>query len=604
MNKRAANSIYNTAVKCFVLALLLLLQLQTSQAQKFTATADRATILPNEVITLTYSLDADGDDFKAPDLSSFEVLSGPNVSTRISVYNTQMMRNVSYSYVLKTTKTGSYTIGPASIVSKGKKLLSNNVKITVTDVKNPSANKNTSPAPKGNAFGKDNVFLQLSSDKKDVYQGEAVAINCKIFISEVNIAEYQFLNPAFDGFWVEEVQLPKPTPISPERLDNKTYQAGVIRKVILYPQKNGKLKAGPLELECIGTKHLSRNILDDIFGGRSPGSFFHDDEPIRALVKSNVLEINVKPLPQPQPVAFTGFVGKAAITAKISTQKIAASEPLTLTVTVSGRGNFNTVQPFTIALGDAAEVYAPETEEKLDNLRNDINGSKTFTYTIVPRKEGRLFIPPVKFSYFDPQEKKYVQLKTNAFNVDVEKGRYEAHLDANTSKSVGETGKPNGILAGLAGWLWVLLAGLPVTALLFFWLLRRNPNSKPIKSIKQKTNTKLTAQQTHLQEDVDYKLKEAEDWLSRNYPAYFYTSLWEAVNLWLQLKTGLPSSSQTHENIYEAMNRQGFQQSETERLLALIKSLEYYRYAPVAVQQADMHRLMQEAKHFLQPSYM
>ena len=593
--------IYNIARKCFVLLVLMIINQQNTIAQIFKATADKTTVTPNEVFTITYSVDEDCDDFAQPNFKDFEVLSGPNVSTRNIRYNTQRMRNTSYSFLLRASKTGTFTIAPASVEVKGKRISSNPVKIAVVDVGNqPSAQNNATAKPQVNAFGKDNVFLQLSANKKEIYQGEAIAVTTKIFLREVDIQQYQFLNPAIEGFWVEEVPLPKPTSVAPERVNGKTYQAGTIRKVILYPQKNGKLKVGPMELEALGTRNMNRNLLDDFFRSRS-GGFFDMDEPIQAQIHSNVLQIQVKPLPQPQPQHFSGFVGDAKIVAKLSDVNAKTNEPITLTVTVAGKGNFNNVQPFVLELGDAAEVYTPETAEELDNTGNDITGTKTFTYTIVPRKEGKLFIPPLKFSYFDPQQGKYLQAQSNAFNVDVAKGKEAAQPDTAQNNTSSTGNNDESLWSRIPVWAWILLLLLPLLALLMYWLKRNKTSlvtAKPAakKAVKNKaqteTNNKLT-------EDVQYKLQEAEEWLSRNHLSLFYASLWQAFQLWLQQQTALSTAELNTENIRLALSNKNISAEKTDRIINLLQKLEYIRYAPVAQQQDDAKTALAEAKRFM-----
>ncbi|MGZ5243428.1 MAG: BatD family protein [Bacteroidia bacterium] len=594
------NPIYNIAKKGFAIFVLLIISQQFASAPQLKATADKTTVLPNEVFTVTYSVDADGDDFGSPSFRDFEVLSGPNVSTRISVYNTQMMRNTSYSFLLRATKTGTFNIAPASVEVKGKRIRSNSLKITVTNSGNtPSAQGNNKVAPKANIFGKDNVFLQLNANKKEVYQGEAIAVNSKIYLRDVNIQEYQFLNPSFEGFWVEEITLPKPTEVTPERVNGKVYQAGTIRKGILYPQKSGKLKIGPLELEVIGTKNMSRNLLDDFFSGRS-GGFFDDEEPIRALISSNALQVNVKPLPQPQPQNFSGFVGDVKIVAKLSNFIARANEPVTLTVTVAGKGNFNNVQPFKIDLGDAAEVYTPETAEELDNTGNDITGTKTFTYTIVPRKEGKLFIPPVKLSYFDPQQGKYIQQQSNGFNLNVEKGVQSAQQDSSPAIVANENKDDKNLWQKIPVWLWILLIALPLAGLLLYWFKRKKSFVIPSKPAIKKTvkNKFELAKNAQLTEDVNYKLQEAEEWFSRNHLSLFYASLWQALQIWLQQQTGLQPAELNTENIRQVLSNKHTSAEDIERIINLLQKLEFIRYAPVSQQQDDAKAALDEAKHF------
>lgn len=86
---------------------------------------------------LNYTIGLDKvDNFKAPSLNNFNVLVGPtrskHSSTEIVNGSTVNKSSVSYTYILKADKGGSFTIPGAVIVSGGKTYTSNAVTIKVT----------------------------------------------------------------------------------------------------------------------------------------------------------------------------------------------------------------------------------------------------------------------------------------------------------------------------------------------------------------------------------------------------------------------------------------------------------------------------------------
>ena len=56
-----------------------------------------------------------------------------------------------------------------------------------------------------------------------------------------------------------------------------------------------------------------------------------------------------------------------------------------------------------INLPSGFDKYDPKTSEQI-NRTGRINGTKTFEYLIVPRSPGKKEIPPVQFSYYNPEK--------------------------------------------------------------------------------------------------------------------------------------------------------------------------------------------------------
>ena len=100
--------------------------------QGFSASINKNPVAADEQFQLTYTLTANGSNFKPPGLAEFFVLSGPNQSTSMQFINGNMSQSVSYSYILQPKKEGTFKIEPATVESGGKVLVSNMVTVNVT----------------------------------------------------------------------------------------------------------------------------------------------------------------------------------------------------------------------------------------------------------------------------------------------------------------------------------------------------------------------------------------------------------------------------------------------------------------------------------------
>ena len=88
-----------------------------------------------------------------------------------------------------------------------------------------------------------------------------------------------------------------------------------------------------------------------------------------------------------------------------------------------------------IKVPSSLEKYDPEFKEDIKSSISGMNGQISNTYTIVPQFQGKYPIPAVEFSYFDPEAKKYVTIKTNESIVDVTEGPMNSDFTNNSGLS-------------------------------------------------------------------------------------------------------------------------------------------------------------------------
>jgi hypothetical protein len=185
-----------------------------------------------------------------------------------------------------------------------------------------------------------------------------------------------------------------------------------------------------------------------------------------------ILAVNALPAAG-RPVGFTDAVGHFAIAASAEPTHVRAGEPITLSLRVTGDGNFGGVSVPGIAESSDWKTYTASAVDGKDE--------KTFKQPIVPLHAGVAAIPPASFSYFDPDAAKYVTLNSAPIAVDVAQGSgaiagSNGNVPASTS---GPSLTPNAEVIGrpvanlapvfMHGWFWGLqlapLFGLGAAAL-------------------------------------------------------------------------------------------------------------------------------------------
>ena len=289
---------------------------------QFTASA-KSPVANGEQFYLTYSVNAQGANFRAATIRDFNVISGPSQSSSSNIQwiNGQMSQSVSisYTYILQAVKEGTFTIGPASIFINGKTYNSNPVTISVlkstqnvipnNQQRRPNTGRSSSQSNIPNpTVTKDDVFIRTIVSKSSAYKGEAILVTQK-FYTKVNIAGFDDVEkPTYKDFWTEDIKMLDHVSLRRENYNGTVYNVAELQKTIIIPQKAGRIEIDPMELTCVAqipTRRMGNSIWDDFFG--------QSYQNVKVKVKSNPITIDVKSLPPGQPVGFDGAVGNFTI---------------------------------------------------------------------------------------------------------------------------------------------------------------------------------------------------------------------------------------------------------------------------------------------------
>ena len=162
-----------------------------------------------EQFQVSYELNSDGKDFRAPNFTNFEIIGGPFTSTSSSVQiiNGSVTRanTQTFSYHLRAIKEGTYTIPSASITVDKKKITSEPCEVVVVaSATGSSTYSGNSDNTKTNITAKE-VFLKATPNKKKVYQGEQILLTYNIYytipISQLSVSK----SPSYSGFWTKDI---------------------------------------------------------------------------------------------------------------------------------------------------------------------------------------------------------------------------------------------------------------------------------------------------------------------------------------------------------------------------------------------------------------
>jgi len=598
-----------------ILPFLLVCGHCTMAQVKFSATVSSQKINKNEFITLRLQVE-NANEVQAitpPVISNFQLVSGPLQESGMTSNNGDVKRYIALSYVLQPKGPGNFSLPAVTATADGKTYKSNAITIQVLNAlgtnnqaavnSNPFGSINpfdeaATPAPfndyilrKGeNAADKvsRNMFVKLELNKTSCYVGEPVIATYKLYTrlkSESNLVK----NPSFNGFSVIDLQQPDNLTYTREKVNGREYNVYIVRRSQLYPLQPGNVELDPVEIEnnvhFIKEAYANRqgDLLSEIFqqfeGAGIPAEGMEEQ---KITLKSKPASITVKPLPDSNaPESFKGAVGKFDIDAVLEKNNFTTDDAGRLNVTITGAGNLQLVNTPDIDWPQGFEAFDPKTTDELEKTTVPVSGRKIIVYTFTMLSPGTYTIPAIRFSYFDPEEKKYTTDSTLPISFTVTKGTGIKN-DSTALAKKEKAGILNSFFSNRR-WMVSTVAFLIICGLII-WLKRDKKREEKIKeeaAVLQAEQERIAAENIAEAEEVkpvNY-LEGASDLLYGN-AADFYTALNGGLKLYLSQKLHLPVESISKKNIAEYLDNKNIPTNTAIQLQQIVSDIELQLYAP------------------------
>ncbi len=559
-------------VSVFLFAFIL--KAQDATAVTFEMKLSKSKLGLNERLRVDFTMNKDGDNFNPPDFTGFRVLMGPSQAISSSWINGVRSYSKSYSYTLAPTAKGKFTINQATIVIDGKtyKSLPENVEVTAA-VDKPSDQMTADDV------ADENLHLVAEVSKTNPYMNEAITVVYKLYVSpSISVSNYQPLdNPKYNNFWSQDIKV---TSLNAQNgtFKGKPYRYVILKRVVLYPQKSGKLEIEPLSLDVTVDVPTSKR---DFFGGRVYAQ-------TNKTVSAGNRTIDVKPLPLTnQPANFNGAVGEFDFSVTTSKTSLNATESLQAIVEVTGKGNLKLFKLPELDLPSSLEVYEPEFGEAVRTTLGGMQGKVSNSYTVVPAFRGKYPMPSVAFSFFNPRTETYTTLNSEEIVINVLEGPYSggtstANPNAVNKKSVVAVNNQFNFIK--------LNANLSTIGNTYFfrsnrfYLLFFGPLLLiPIAILFRKKRDEIA------NDVVGNKIKKANR-LARKYLSkakkelgnkdLFYIALEKALHNYLKAKLKIETSEFSKDKISELLLKKKVNHETVDGFLALLKNCEAARYSP------------------------
>lgn len=600
---------------------------QTSSAQvRFTAKANETQIGKNDLVQVSFKVENahSVQNIVAPDFDNFDVVSGPNQETGSYSSNGLHSSYVAISFILKPVKTGKFSIAPATAVVNGKTMRSNSVTVIVSNQGSGASSSNSLNQSPFSGFDlnavpsrgvnedyilrpgqdaeekiKKNLFLKIDANKTTCYVGEPVVVSFKLYtrlLSQTSITDA----PLFNGFSVAEMAANENA--SEVKINGRKFNCYTLRKVQLFPMQAGTFSISPLRSEnkvtFVRAAEQLRQQTDDPFQQMLQELGAQPFNTSGAIVKtadlsSNSLSIRVKPLPEKnKPDNFKGAVGKFRLQSSLQSENMTTDDAGNLTLTIAGSGNLSLVNAPKINWPTAIDVYDAKTKEDIDNEQIPATGTKTFNIPFTISKPGTYSVPPIHFSWFNPQSGKYESSVTEPISFSV------AHGKKMRMPGLPGGGEFSSGLLSVTALEWaggiVLLGGLVV--LIAFVMLKKKSRESDLES--QIILDDLKNEQPENFEVPGNPLQEVQEKLDTENAESFYKSLENCLKNYLSAKLEIPLHELSSETVTEKMDSYNVGIGTTRLFESLIREIDLGLYAKSS-HAAQMRNLYEKSSELI-----
>jgi hypothetical protein len=555
-----------------------------------TAQVDQEQVALEDTVRLTVTVTSEGlrglDTPNMPPLEDFQVVSTATQSS-VSIVNAKVSNSINYIYVLKPRRTGKLTIGSFRITSGRETRSTSPLTVTVTSGGGGGRSSGrmnqplltppgSTPPPFGEGLGLDPddhtktaVTVKHFTDRKTAYVGQQITYTFGFYQAEQVLGEVSYSPAATTGFVAEE--LPNP-PNDNTTIDGRQY---VVQRRLkaLFATTPGKQTIGEASVEI---------TVDPFIGAEQLVA-----EPLR---------LTILPLPEEgRPAGFAGAVGRFKLSVQPDRTTLRAGETANLRVQLTGTGNLRSLGPPPVTAPEGVRVYKAGEDRQVapgagGGGSEDIGGTVTFDYMVLPRQEGTVKLPGVQYAYFDPASRAYRVLRSEPITLTVQPGSAVLPPEPGREEALqplkAGPGRPVRPLLINYPALWVVLVVPLVLLGGAGWARWRQ--------------VKVAADPAQARADSALRLARrryemAEQCLRQQQADACYIELNTALADYVADRTGAPPAGLTAEEVESLLRQAGAEPELATRTRQLLERTAAGRFAPGAGAQ-DPHRLVAECR--------
>ncbi|MBN2241560.1 MAG: BatD family protein [Acidobacteria bacterium] len=410
------------------------------------------------------------------------------------------------------------------------------------------------------------MFLSLKTGKTEAYEGERIALTVTLYTEGISVRDVLYPQLRNDGFSMA----PWGPPVRrTETRGGIGYDALEFASTIV-PKETGSLALGPADLQC--------NVL--VPSSKGPAeAFFGAQEAHAVRLKSEGLSMKILPLPTAgRPADFHGAVGRFDLAVEIQPRKARAGNPLTVAMTITGSGSLDGAR--------CPEVHPAAETEKAFRIyppqRFENKGGRICEQILVPLSGDVQAVPPIRFSFFDPERGSYATVRKGPFPLTVagSPGALSYRPQAE-SRNFDSEGRPWGFWALL---LSITASLIALAAVAYRWRA----------AIGGMIEKKMLLFRKAMR--LKRALGEAERSMDRGDVSGFYTVVFRMLQEWLGDAFHLPSAGITEDIVEGVLLPAGIDGDLPEKIRILFRKCDQARYASFRFGRQEMQDSLATAR--------
>src|SRR5215831_2877440 len=424
------------SMRCRILfvavATIAVAQFARADAPSVTAVLSNSQAIVGETVELQIKVTGPGDASPPEEISIDGLeIHATGTSRQFEIHNFSTNSSVTYNYTILPLRAGRFAIPPQTVRAGGKILRTPELALNVADAPGqppPTTRPGRSAQNQSTSAG-DLVFAELIVPKKTAYVGEIVPVQIRMgFDARVHPRLVEPPEITGQGFTAQKLQQSSQ---NLETINGKPFDV-VTFKTAITAARAGKFEIGPVKAKAQVVVPRRRSAPRS----RSPYDLFDLDDPFSdpffsnpfgqfgerrdISISSDPVALEVKPLPPNAPPSFSGAIGSFTMATDAKPKSVQVGDPITVTTTISGRGNFDRVNAPLLEDERGWHKYPPSAKFKQDD-EVGISGTKTFEMVVSPN-EKKQTLPVLAFSYFDPVKEQYLTLHSEPMAITVQGG--------------------------------------------------------------------------------------------------------------------------------------------------------------------------------------
>ena len=535
-------------------------------------------------LTATYSSKGEPGELQIPGLADFDLVSrqsSEQVSFAFVNGAPSFHRTIVTTLALTPKRAGDLVIEPAKLDYNGRTYATQPLKVHVLPAgQAPPPSRAQRGATQGPFAGLDqapgdldpfadvhpgsrDLLLRATVDNDHPFVGQQVTYSLYL-LARINVSGIDKLQlPRLDGFWTEEIEAPQQLVGEARILDGVPYRSFLLRKRALFALRSGRAVIEPAEVEVL----------------TGFGMLFSRGSSRR---QSQEVALEVQPLPPGKPVGFDpGNVGQWSLTSAVDPVNVAVGQPVTFRLVATGHGNVRDLRLPKLGTIPGLRAYDATTTDKETIEKGQVTGTRTVEQLLVPERTGVVEVPALSMDIFDPAQKQYRALHTDAVKLQVT----AATAGAATSEPAGQnllaaggvrpirlrlTGAMRGPPPWTRPWFWPVL-GLPPFGLALLLGLSRARRMLQIDPQQKRVKLARSA--------AAKRLRGAQALLAKGEAPAFYAEVARAITGYLADKQGVVAAALTREELAAALAAKGHSEELVGRVARVLDDCDRARFA-------------------------